>query len=1217
MASKEFEEYLKRYNEGGYESTIPSQPNIQESTRPLPLQRVNVPTTRDTYLSSPQAQSIVRPIGAFGSSAANAATMGMLNVFQQKSSPELYETSKQLQQEYPKTSFVGELSGSLVPFGLAGKAVKGISALANPAVRAIDRITQTAAKGALEVAPISAIQGGSRSLEEGKQFPDVLQDATIGGLGGALFGGALGAAGKGIGEGYKYFKNLPKYEKMVEPAVNYRPSSGISTYENQVTPMGKRYTYKTPAVKNLDGQVPERYKQSMQSLPSLNEQLMLPAPKGTYLKPLENKMYSAKLVDTPTTETMRIINNKPATLKSDIPISSYSNLSRQELSQVKNELLNEKGKIFSEQLDFLNSKASRGNKPNQGGVGKDSEGNVVSRFGRISNNEAWYQQWAKENSYWDDVKKKWIYRKPSQVELKEIADKQLKEGFGSNSGNIPKNDYYNTIDERLKAIDELLNSAENKFPRNFNISQIKEADITTLQKQPSFSINEKINKLKELKNSRNPYYVEPQFRLEKAGLPRLNTIGTNSNVQQSILKPLNSSEGQIIPQTKIESIKTQNTAPKYSPETQSKLDELDSIYKQQVNNTKTLNFMDSQTQQKQLMGMAMKNSAAKREIIQGESLISVEGGLTQKELANKINKLKSNYSGKEVTTPDGDGIVTGKMSFGKVEVDVNGSKKYYTTEQVQSKVDIDAQINAQKQALNAPKVESSMNSPVIANVSSRNLPKISEMTKSEFDSYYGLDKKPSLKSVETMIEDTGRKVINKVGSSDVQTIINYYKNKYNIPENIKINFNNNKGMSKGSTVSISDPTGNLKSYRVSINSNQSPEGIIGTLRHEIEHIIDLKNGYTPKINKFELKPASTGRTLYEQTSRGHHKQYGWFEADYIRRASIKDALKSGEKVRDEVLNEFPDLKNIVPKIDSNIPVQPPTNRIMRNIESGNVKQRKFISNSYLSPKTKIITPSMKAEMRTKIPEYNEITNKATLDEANKIIGDDIEKHAREFLQNDKLDTALETAKGISLIQKSIAKGNIALANDISVNMAEKATTAGQSIQALSIMKRMTPEGMLQYGNKQLQKWNKLNPDKTPLNFSEAETDLIVNNMNQISKSNNDIIGQKFELKLFNDTKLAEIMELIGRKIPSDLGQKLRGIQRINLLLNPKTMVRNVTGNVITGGLGNLSDTLRAGIDKGIGAITGKRTALLPNLGELLSGAKQGFKRVLSDFKKRR
>lgn len=152
---------------------------------------------------------------------------------------------------------------------------------------------------------------------------------------------------------------------------------------------------------------------------------------------------------------------------------------------------------------------------------------------------------------------------------------------------------------------------------------------------------------------------------------------------------------------------TENVQPKqkYSSDVQKQLDEAEARYKENVQRIKSDKVMDSELKSKMLKAIGMEHSAIKRYIVQGDSLIPVEGGLTAKELSDKVKYLKTNYKGKEVVTPDGNGIVTGKTSFGKHEVNVNGKLKYYTKEQIQAKVDVDEVIRQQKQAISNVKAQ--------------------------------------------------------------------------------------------------------------------------------------------------------------------------------------------------------------------------------------------------------------------------------------------------------------------------------------------------------------------------------------------------------------------------------------------------------------------------------------------------------------------------------
>jgi polyhydroxyalkanoate synthesis regulator phasin len=179
-------------------------------------------------------------------------------------------------------------------------------------------------------------------------------------------------------------------------------------------------------------------------------------------------------------------------------------------------------------------------------------------------------------------------------------------------------------------------------------------------------------------------------------------------------------------------IKANSTTPelipqknRYTPEIQNKINEIDSnikTYKDSQKNLFERNLIDQQEYNKRIKADAMKQSAIKREIIQGDSLIDIEGGLTPKELSNKIKRLKGNYIGKEIVTPDGEGVVIGN-NFGKVKVKMaDGSERIFDNSKINPKVDIDELIAQQKQAINTPNVDSVVDMPKGGSVKT-NIPK--------------------------------------------------------------------------------------------------------------------------------------------------------------------------------------------------------------------------------------------------------------------------------------------------------------------------------------------------------------------------------------------------------------------------------------------------------------------------------------------------------------
>jgi hypothetical protein len=91
--------------------------------------------------------------------------------------------------------------------------------------------------------------------------------------------------------------------------------------------------------------------------------------------------------------------------------------------------------------------------------------------------------------------------------------------------------------------------------------------------------------------------------------------------------------------------------------------------------------------------------------------------------------------------------------------------------------------------------------------------------------------------------------------------------------------------------------------------------------------------------------------------------------------------------------------------------------------------------------------------------YKPMSNKETVDIANKYIANDIEK-AYQFVKNaDKFDPRHVTV-GHRLIDEFQKRGEFDRALDVVERLAEQGTKAGQSVQAFSIYGRLTPEGQL-------------------------------------------------------------------------------------------------------------------------------------------------------------
>jgi hypothetical protein len=245
--------------------------------------------------------------------------------------------------------------------------------------------------------------------------------------------------------------------------------------------------------------------------------------------------------------------------------------------------------------------------------------------------------------------------------------------------------------------------------------------------------------------------------------------------------------------------------------------------------------------------------------------------------------------------------------------------------------------------------------------------------------------------------------------------------------------------------------------------------------------------------------------------------------------------------------------------------------------------------------------------------YDEITNQKTIDEAYKIVDKDYDGSVREFLTKETLDDALDTGKGIALIERAIQKGNIKDADELVVSLAKKLTKTGQATQAASIMAKLTPSGMLKQANKVLDEFNRSNPKRVEIRFNEAESKNIVDIMQnvvdaengklnlfkinlQLFAEKNKSLAEKLKslakedgiidftkdaqaLKEFTEQSIDDVAFITASKLPSTKFEKFNAIRRMAMLANPKTHIKNAIGNVIMMAARKTADTVGAGFEK--------------------------------------
>lgn len=232
-----------------------------------------------------------------------------------------------------------------------------------------------------------------------------------------------------------------------------------------------------------------------------------------------------------------------------------------------------------------------------------------------------------------------------------------------------------------------------------------------------------------------------------------------------------------------------------------------------------------------------------------------------------------------------------------------------------------------------------------------------------------------------------------------------------------------------------------------------------------------------------------------------------------------------------------------------------------------------------------------AASNSTIMQYDRIGNQETLRAANNEINRKGRQYVGEFLHKESTEfTAQDVAAGFILMGRYNAVGDYRGAVMIAEKLREVGTKSGQTVQAFSILGRLTPEGMQLYAQRELHKayetmlkeqtnkWGRENKDKFKLTDEDIEF---------IRRK----VVQAAQLPDGRDkyVRLAEIAARIQSKIPQQKGQSFKAWQRTAMLLNPKTQIRNITGNLFAMPQFIVSDFIGTGLDKMISKSTGVRT----------------------------
>ena len=311
-------------------------------------------------------------------------------------------------------------------------------------------------------------------------------------------------------------------------------------------------------------------------------------------------------------------------------------------------------------------------------------------------------------------------------------------------------------------------------------------------------------------------------------------------------------------------------------------------------------------------------------------------------------------------------------------------------------------------------------------------------------------------------------------------------------------------------------------------------------------------------------------------------------------------LKYGDKVKNEAakIEEEPSNEDIIDeniKTDKNIVSEAPL------VKETGQKTRKFaetVLDTDTPPKDFVKLMHAGDESLKYTPKKNsEMWNRAT-----KSVQESPERVFNE-LENTRVANDETMAKGIALAKHYQAMGDDLKASELYVELAKKATEAGRTVQALNLMRRTTPEGVLMSTMREVESYNdkmKNKPNKQ-INITPEQRAEFLGKLREAYAMPED------NLKEIRARRIAigEAIREVRDQIPSSKWDKFTTLWKAGLLTAPTTHIRNIAGNIINGGSEKTAQTIGSAFDWMISKGTGKRTLTLNGFGGMLKGVKEG------------
>ena len=311
-------------------------------------------------------------------------------------------------------------------------------------------------------------------------------------------------------------------------------------------------------------------------------------------------------------------------------------------------------------------------------------------------------------------------------------------------------------------------------------------------------------------------------------------------------------------------------------------------------------------------------------------------------------------------------------------------------------------------------------------------------------------------------------------------------------------------------------------------------------------------------------------------------------------------LKYGNKAKNEAVKteEEPSSEDIIDentKTDKNIVSEAPlvketdqkTRKFAETVLDTDTPPKDFVKLMHAGDESLKYTPKKNSEMWSR---------------ATKSVQESPERVFNE-LENTRVANDETMAKGIALAKHYQAMGDDLKASELYVELAKKATEAGRTVQALNLMRRTTPEGVLMSTMREVESYNDKMKDKPnkQINITPEQRAEFLGRLREAYAM------PEGNLKEIRARRIAigEAIREVRDQIPSSKWDKFTTLWKAGLLTAPTTHIRNIAGNIINGGSEKTAQTIGSAFDWMISKGTGKRTLTRNGFSGMLKGIKEG------------